>query len=110
MNQYLRDYQQEGVQFLYSRYSSNAGGVLCDDMGLGKTVQVRRIQSFLSSWEERDVCASRVGEGDVGNNVLQVIAFMCAVLGKTGTKADVILTNPRQVCVISTVGHHTVVT
>ena len=40
MNQYLRDYQQEGVQFLYSRYSSNAGGVLCDDMGLGKTVQV----------------------------------------------------------------------
>ena len=41
MNQYLRDYQQKGVQFLYSRYSSNAGGVLCDDMGLGKTVQVR---------------------------------------------------------------------
>ena len=43
MKQYLRDYQQEGVQFLYSRYSSNAGGVLCDDMGLGKTVQVRWI-------------------------------------------------------------------
>lgn len=40
VNQYLRDYQQQGVQFLYSRYSNNAGGVLCDDMGLGKTVQV----------------------------------------------------------------------
>jgi len=40
INQYLRDYQQQGVQFLYSRYSNNAGGVLCDDMGLGKTVQV----------------------------------------------------------------------
>ena len=39
-NQYLRDYQQQGVQFLYSRCCSNAGGVLCDDMGLGKTVQV----------------------------------------------------------------------
>ena len=68
MNQYLRDYQQEGVQFLYSRYSSNAGGVLCDDMGLGKTVQVRWMSvsypvPFLL--EDPDVCASRVGEGDV---------------------------------------------
>ena len=72
MNQYLRDYQQEGVQFLYSRYSSNAGGVLCDDMGLGKTVQVRWMSvsypdlPFLLG--DPDVCVSRVvGMGDVGN-------------------------------------------
>ena len=40
INQYLRDYQQEGVRFLYEHYMSEAGAVLCDDMGLGKTVQV----------------------------------------------------------------------
>ena len=73
MNQYLRDYQQEGVQFLYSRYSSNAGGVLCDDMGLGKTVQVRWISvsypdlPFLLGGGIQ-TCVSRVvGMGDVGN-------------------------------------------
>ena len=71
MNQYLRDYQQEGVQFLYSRYSSNAGGVLCDDMGLGKTVQVRWMSvsypdlPFLLGGIQ--TCVSRVGKGDVGN-------------------------------------------
>ena len=65
INQYLRDYQQEGVQFLYNRYTSETGAVLCDDMGLGKTVQV--------------------------------IAFMCSVLHKRCTKADVILTGPKQV-------------
>lgn len=35
----LRDYQVEGVNFLYSLYSKNSGGILADDMGLGKTVQ-----------------------------------------------------------------------
>ena len=65
INQYLRDYQQEGVRFLYEHYISDTGAVLCDDMGLGKTVQV--------------------------------IAFMCSVLHKRCTKADVILTGPKQV-------------
>ncbi|XP_074643856.1 uncharacterized protein LOC141900733 [Tubulanus polymorphus] len=40
INQYLRDYQRDGIQFLFDRYKQNAGGILGDDMGLGKTVQV----------------------------------------------------------------------
>ncbi|KAK3752131.1 hypothetical protein QZH41_019253 [Actinostola sp. cb2023] len=53
----LREYQREGIWFLYQHYHGNSGAILGDDMGLGKTVQV--------------------------------IAFFAAVLGKTGTKADV---------------------
>ena len=41
INQYLRDYQRDGIKFLYSHYTYNRGAILGDDMGLGKTVQVR---------------------------------------------------------------------
>ncbi|KAJ1525630.1 hypothetical protein ONE63_008848 [Megalurothrips usitatus] len=37
--QYLRNYQREGVRFLYQRYREGEGAILGDDMGLGKTVQ-----------------------------------------------------------------------
>uniref|UniRef100_A0A8D0L3E3 DNA excision repair protein ERCC-6-like 2 n=1 Tax=Sphenodon punctatus TaxID=8508 RepID=A0A8D0L3E3_SPHPU len=40
INRYLRDYQREGVQFLYGHYSRKRGCILGDDMGLGKTIQV----------------------------------------------------------------------
>ncbi|XP_067677911.1 DNA excision repair protein ERCC-6-like 2 [Haliotis asinina] len=40
INQYLRDYQREGIKFLYSHYREGRGAILGDDMGLGKTVQV----------------------------------------------------------------------
>ncbi|KAL4236647.1 DNA excision repair protein ERCC-6-like 2 [Mactra antiquata] len=40
LNRYLRDYQRDGIQFLYEHYSNNTGAILGDDMGLGKTVQV----------------------------------------------------------------------
>lgn len=40
INRYLRDYQREGAQFLYSHYNRKNGCILGDDMGLGKTVQV----------------------------------------------------------------------
>ncbi|XP_063962861.1 DNA excision repair protein ERCC-6-like 2 isoform X2 [Lytechinus pictus] len=40
INRYLREYQREGVQFLYSHYKNDRGAILGDDMGLGKTVQV----------------------------------------------------------------------
>ena len=39
LNRHLRDYQREGVRFLYRLFASGKGGVLADDMGLGKTVQ-----------------------------------------------------------------------
>ncbi|KAF2973393.1 hypothetical protein GQX73_g187 [Xylaria multiplex] len=37
---YLRDYQVQGVEFLYDLFIHQRGGLLGDDMGLGKTVQV----------------------------------------------------------------------
>ena len=40
INRYLRDYQRDGVRFLYRHYVNNTGAILGDDMGLGKTVQV----------------------------------------------------------------------
>ncbi|XP_029473508.1 DNA excision repair protein ERCC-6-like 2 isoform X3 [Rhinatrema bivittatum] len=40
INRYLRDYQREGVQFLYGHYGQGRGCILGDDMGLGKTIQV----------------------------------------------------------------------
>jgi len=62
LNVYLRDYQREGVRFLYGHYREGSGALLCDDMGLGKTVQV--------------------------------VAMMVAVLQKTCTKSDVLLSGP----------------
>lgn len=46
INTYLRDYQRDGVKFLWRQYSEGRGGLLGDDMGLGKTIQVI---SFLSA-------------------------------------------------------------
>uniref|UniRef100_A0A3Q2PT13 Excision repair cross-complementation group 6-like 2 n=1 Tax=Fundulus heteroclitus TaxID=8078 RepID=A0A3Q2PT13_FUNHE len=40
INRYLRDYQREGIRFIYNNYISSTGCILGDDMGLGKTVQV----------------------------------------------------------------------
>lgn len=40
INRYLRDYQREGVSFIYNNYICSRGCILGDDMGLGKTVQV----------------------------------------------------------------------
>ncbi|KAI4901921.1 hypothetical protein NFI96_015035, partial [Prochilodus magdalenae] len=40
INRYLRDYQREGVKFIYESYVKSRGCILGDDMGLGKTIQV----------------------------------------------------------------------
>ncbi|XP_042344247.1 DNA excision repair protein ERCC-6-like 2 isoform X2 [Plectropomus leopardus] len=40
INRYLRDYQREGIRFIYNNYIRFRGCILGDDMGLGKTVQV----------------------------------------------------------------------
>uniref|UniRef100_A0A8C4RZX1 Excision repair cross-complementation group 6-like 2 n=1 Tax=Erpetoichthys calabaricus TaxID=27687 RepID=A0A8C4RZX1_ERPCA len=40
INRYLRDYQREGVMFIYNHYIQGKGCILGDDMGLGKTIQV----------------------------------------------------------------------
>lgn len=50
INQYLRDYQRDGIRFLYDHYRNDRGAILADDMGLGKTVQVAScmISAFLT--------------------------------------------------------------
>jgi SNF2 family DNA or RNA helicase len=40
ISSYLKDYQIEGIRFLYEAYKENRGCILADDMGLGKTIQV----------------------------------------------------------------------
>lgn len=39
-NNILRDYQKEGVKWLYTLYKCDLGGILADEMGLGKSIQV----------------------------------------------------------------------
>ncbi|GAA5964461.1 hypothetical protein JCM21900_002382 [Sporobolomyces salmonicolor] len=46
INKFLRQYQREGVEFLYGQYKKGMGGILGDDMGLGKTIQA---VAFLST-------------------------------------------------------------
>ena len=56
LNSLLREYQREGVRFMWERLARGAGGILCDDMGLGKTVQVIALLSavFGKNGERRD--------------------------------------------------------
>ena len=35
----LRDYQMEGLNWLYKLYQAKLNGILADEMGLGKTIQ-----------------------------------------------------------------------
>ena len=38
-NDVLRDYQKDGVRWLYTLYKCDLGGILADEMGLGKSLQ-----------------------------------------------------------------------
>jgi len=50
----LRDYQQKGLNWLYTMRKLGLGACLADDMGLGKTVQViALLNSLRSSLEEK---------------------------------------------------------
>lgn len=49
INRYLRDYQREGVKFIYDSYLKSRGCILGDDMGLGKTIQVTFTYLFIST-------------------------------------------------------------
>ncbi|XP_034629143.1 DNA excision repair protein ERCC-6-like 2 isoform X2 [Trachemys scripta elegans] len=61
INRYLRDYQRDGVQFLYGHYARKRGCILGDDMGLGKTIQVI---SFLAA-----VLCKKGTREDIENNM-----------------------------------------
>ncbi len=44
----LRDYQKQGVEWLYQKATSDGAALLADDMGLGKTIQTL---SFIQLWQ-----------------------------------------------------------
>lgn len=49
----LRDYQKDGVKWLYTLYKCDLGGILADEMGLGKSIQtISFIKQILK--EKRD--------------------------------------------------------
>ena len=54
INTYLREYQREGVKFMYRQYKEGRGGLLGDDMGLVSRLlrfgSNRAHQLFLSSF------------------------------------------------------------
>lgn len=54
-NTVLRDYQQKGLNWLYTMRKLGLGACLADDMGLGKTVQVIALLNNLHSIREERV-------------------------------------------------------
>lgn len=73
INCFLREYQRQGVRFLYAAYRDGRGAILGDDMGLGKTVQVAAFLAAImrkdgGSRDERrranDILAKRLEKGD----------------------------------------------
>jgi SNF2 family DNA or RNA helicase len=45
INSRLREYQRDGVRFLWDKYQQERGGLLGDDMGL-----VRRVMPKIGHW------------------------------------------------------------
>jgi len=64
-NKRLREYQRDGIKFLFRQYALGEGGVLADDMGLGKTVQV---VGFLAAILGKHGVVRGVPGGGEGNN------------------------------------------
>ena len=52
----LRDYQSNGLNWLYSRSSRDYGAILADEMGLGKTIQ---ILALISLMQDAEACAEK---------------------------------------------------
>lgn len=95
INRYLRDYQREGVKFIYDSYLKSRGCILGDDMGLGKTIQVC-LYILLKNFIHR-VCGLRQPGFLLlylwlwlnSIFVCQVISYLAGILQKTGTWQDV---------------------
>lgn len=56
----LRDYQMEGLNWLYKLYQSGLNGILADEMGLGKTIQSIAIIALVESLKTPDEIAGRL--------------------------------------------------
>ncbi|KAE8752601.1 hypothetical protein FOCC_FOCC000723 [Frankliniella occidentalis] len=80
ISQYLRDYQRDGVRFLYQKFKDGEGGILADDMGLGKTIQaIAFIAAVLLMKDLRIVLSSKYSSA-------QIFGFSIGYIA--GTKED----------------------
>ena len=50
----LRNYQLEGLNWLFKLYQANLNGILADEMGLGKTIQSIAILCLIESFKTRE--------------------------------------------------------
>ncbi|KFP74353.1 Putative DNA repair and recombination protein RAD26-like, partial [Apaloderma vittatum] len=89
INRYLRDYQREGVQFLYGHYANKRGCILGDDMGLGKTIQVI---SFLAA-----VLHKKGTREDIENNMPEFLLRTMKKESKCNTKKTFLIVAPLSV-------------
>ncbi|NWS67357.1 ER6L2 protein, partial [Crotophaga sulcirostris] len=89
INRYLRDYQREGVQFLYAHYVNKRGCILGDDMGLGKTIQVI---SFLAA-----VLHKKGTREDIENNMPEFLLRRMKKESKCNIKKTFLIVAPLSV-------------
>jgi len=80
INKKLRDYQRDGVKFLYSVLSTYRGAILADDMGLGKTVQALTVAANLLKEDQRMVVVSPAAARETWREELEKWGFKGAVV------------------------------
>ncbi len=69
----LRNYQKQGVAWMYTLYQNNFGGCLADDMGLGKTVQI--IAAIAKAMEDHISVLNNKATGSNADGEKQVTLF-----------------------------------
>lgn len=61
VNRFLKDFQRDGVMFLYRLSERGRGGLLADAMGLGKTVQmIAFLGAMFGIWERKSTKSCRI--------------------------------------------------
>ena len=83
-NAILKDYQEDGVSWLYNLYKNNIeGGLLADEMGLGKTIQVIAFlllsktksnliiapASLIYNWKKEIIKFTELNENDISLSI-----------------------------------------
>lgn len=83
-NGILKDYQEDGVSWLYNLYKNNIeGGLLADEMGLGKTIQVIAFlllsktksnliiapASLIHNWKKEILNFTKLNENDISLSI-----------------------------------------
>lgn len=86
INRFLREYQREGIRFMFRAWKEKRGAILGDDMGLGKTVQVIGFLSAIMSktGKKQDLDrrikaarASRIAVGARANDTWPTCLVLC---------------------------------